>query len=80
MGSLPAVGMYGNISEPRAGAGTVAGTGVVDAGTGVAATGAGWGAACGAGSLAGETSAGVSLANGWVYSRWGVMTSTEVGR
>lgn len=36
--------------------------------------------ACGAGSLTGGTAAGISLANGWVYSRWGVMTSTEVGR
>jgi len=75
LGSFAAGGANGNISDAGAedletGASIEAFSpaGVLDA----------WGAACSAGSLT-ETMAGVSLANGWVYSRRGVITSTDVG-
>lgn len=73
LGSLPAMGVNGNISEPRAATGS-------DAGGGKGTAAARGGAACSeTGSLMTGADAGVSLANGCVYSRCGVMTSTALG-
>jgi hypothetical protein len=73
LGSLPAGAAYGNMSAEGSRAGWMGGA------TGVGVTDAdGVGAACGAGSLMGA-GAGISLANGLVYSRFGVITATEVG-